>query len=279
MGPQAEGTTPPGAGGAVAVTADRRREDQAVMLERLGLEVRMYPLLRTEAGDVAALEAVTRRLAGRPPDYLVANTGYGMRTWLELAASWGLRDALVSSLKSGTAIAARGAKALGEVRRAGLDAWYKAPSETLQEVLDRLMAEELAGRSVAVQHHGGGDEVARCSQALEAAGASVIAVPVYRTGANSAEVAQALARAVVAGEVAAVTFTAAPQVEALAAGAASLGVSAQMADRFNSGAVVAACIGEVCAGAARRAGIQAPLVPDHPRLGALATAVARRLSA
>ena len=34
----------------VAVTADRRRDEQTVLLERLGAQVLMFPLLRTELG-------------------------------------------------------------------------------------------------------------------------------------------------------------------------------------------------------------------------------------
>ena len=138
----------------VAITADRRRDEQAVLMERLGVEVIMFPLLQTRPEDATVLRALTEKLVQEPPDYLVANTGYGMRTWLASTAEWGLQDGLVSALGSRTAIAARGAKALGELRKAGLDAWYKAPGETLEEVVARLRGEDLAGRSVVVQLHG-----------------------------------------------------------------------------------------------------------------------------
>jgi uroporphyrinogen-III synthase len=45
---------------------------------------------------------------------------------------------------------------------------------------------------------------------------------------------------------------------------------------FNDG-VIAACIGPVCARAARDAGIDSPLVPDRWRLGALVHALTRQL--
>jgi uroporphyrinogen-III synthase len=49
-----------------------------------------------------------------------------------------------------------------------------------------------------------------------------------------------------------------------------------LAQAFNSG-VLAACVGPVCAQAARALGIAEPLVPPHPRLGSLVTALTERL--
>lgn len=74
------------------------------------------------------------------------------------------------------------------------------------------------------------------------------------------------------------TFTAAPQIQALAGAAAAQGRTAPLLDAFNRGGVVAACIGPVCAEAALAAGIQQPLVPEHPRLGSLTNALAGYLS-
>jgi uroporphyrinogen-III synthase len=49
-------------------------------------------------------------------------------------------------------------------------------------------------------------------------------------------------------------------------------------DAFNVGGVVAACIGPVCAQGARLAGISAPLVPEHSRLGSLASTLGSYLA-
>src|SRR5581483_9104506 len=119
----------------VAVTADRRRDEQVVLLSRLGLKVRQFPLLRTSPANQDLLRSLTRALIERPPDLLLANTGYGMRTWFGLARDWGLLENLVKALAGTTLIGARGAKSLGELRRGGLDGAYRAPSETLDEVV------------------------------------------------------------------------------------------------------------------------------------------------
>ena len=60
--------------------------------------------------------------------------------------------------------------------------------------------------------------------------------------------------------------------------AAAHGLTAPLLDAFNSGSVVAACIGPVCAEGARAAGIEKPLVPEHPRLGSLTNALAGYLA-
>lgn len=261
----------------VAITADRRRDEQAVLLERLGLEVLMFPLLQTEPEDLGALQDLTGQVARHPPDYLLANTGYGMRTWLGLALQWGQQAALVDALQARTTIAARGAKALGELRKVGLDAWYKAPGETLEEVVERLTQEDLAGKSVVFQLHGEQSQGAVAQ--LEGAGAVVTCVPVYRMGEGGVVAAQALTGSIVDGGSDAVTFTAAPQVQALVRQARAIGADGELLDAINNGGVTAVCIGDVCAGAAISEGISAPLVPEHPRLGSLATALAANLSA
>ena len=86
----------------VAITADRRRDEQAVLMERLGVEVLMFPLLQTQSEDRGELRTLTEKVAKEPPDYLLANTGYGMRTWLGLAAEWGMQEQLVLALRSKT---------------------------------------------------------------------------------------------------------------------------------------------------------------------------------
>jgi uroporphyrinogen-III synthase len=259
----------------VAVTADRRRDEQTVLLERLGVQVLMFPLLHTEAADLGALRALTETIADTPPDYFVANTGYGMRTWLQLSAEWGLQEALVAALSS-SAIVVRGAKALGEIRKVGLDAVYKAPGETLEEVVDRLGDENLSEASVVVQLHGepAGPVLAK----LEQAAGRVDYVPVYRMGGGGTDAAATLIDTLVEGRLDVVTFTAAPQVQVLAGVAEAQGRLGTMLDAFNVGGVVAACIGPVCAQGARLAGITQQLVPEHARLGSLASAVASHLA-
>jgi uroporphyrinogen-III synthase len=74
-----------------------------------------------------------------------------------------------------------------------------------------------------------------------------------------------------------VTFTSAPAVHNLVALAGEAGLEAELLDAFNQGGVVAACVGPVCAEAARRAGVERPIAPPRGRLGLLVRTVSDAL--
>src|SRR3954453_15464383 len=91
----------------IGVTADRRWEEQAALLTRRGASVVHAPTIATHYLEHdETLRAVTRDVIKDEPDYLIANTGIGMRTWFEAAQAWGLAEALARAL-SRTKIAAR----------------------------------------------------------------------------------------------------------------------------------------------------------------------------
>jgi len=126
---------------------------------------------------------------------------------------WGVGEALRAHL-AGAEIVARGPKVRGAIRAAGLkDAW--APeSELMGEVLDRLLARDLDGTRIVVQLHG--DPLREAVDALRAAGAHVMTVPVYRwTLPADVGPAERLIEQIVSGELDAVTFTSAPAVAGL----------------------------------------------------------------
>lgn len=78
------------AGFTIGVTADRRRDELAALLERRGARVVLAPALRiVPLADDTDLRDATRACLDRPPDVLMANTGIGMRGWLEAAEGWG----------------------------------------------------------------------------------------------------------------------------------------------------------------------------------------------
>jgi uroporphyrinogen-III synthase len=247
------------AGFTVGVTADRRGEEQALMLRRLGVEVLRGPSVETlhvAEGD-GVLRARVDALIGQPPDFLVANTGLGIRSLFALAAGWGLEDELRSALGR-VRIAARGPKAAGAVRLAGLPVWWRAPTEQLDEVGDHLVAEGVAGRRVVFQLHGSDRE--SLAPALRAAGAEV------------------LIEACCEGRVDAVTFTAGPAVRNLIELADTVGRAGGLLDALN-GQVAVVCVGPVCAAVAREEGLTHPLVPDAWRLGSMVRLVGDTLRA
>lgn len=266
----------PLAGFTVGVTADRRRAELVTMLRRRGAEVVEAPALQiTPLHDDRQLEAATRAVLTNPPDIAVATTGVGFRGWLEAAEGWGLGERLRALLARAT-ILTRGPKATGAVRAAGLrDAWSPS-SESVAELLDHLLAQDLSAQSVVLQEHG--TPLPEVAAALRRAGASVIAVPVYRWAPppDPRPLAR-LVRAACAGQVDAVTFTSAPAVDNLFAAAARAGREDDLAAALR-GEVLAACVGPVCAAPLQRRGI--PTVrPDRGRLGALVRTIETELPA
>ncbi|HEX4863633.1 MAG TPA: uroporphyrinogen-III synthase [Acidimicrobiales bacterium] len=263
----------------VGITADRRSEDQAVLFRRLGADVIQGPTMRTLAvADEESLRGITLDLIARPPDYLVANTGLGIRTWFAAAADWELEERLRQALSEAT-ILARGPKAAGALTSAKLKIAWRSPSEQLSEVATHLTSEGVEGKRIAFQLHG--DDREPVTTALEAAGAQVIQVPVYRwilpSGSQSGE-AQRLIRLCCEGKVDAVTFTAGPQVRQMFELAEADGLGSQLMDAFNERKPLAACIGPVCAGVAVEEGIRDPVWPDSWRLGSLVKLVAATLT-
>lgn len=261
----------------VGVTADRRAEEQVAMLGRLGARVVHGPVIRTlPVGDDPALRALTESLIAEPPDYLVANTGLGVRSWMGLAATWGLDGPLRRALGR-TRIAARGPKAAAAVVIAGLDVWWKAESEQLSEVAERLLSEPLTGRRVALQLHG--DSRQDVTRLLTGRGAEVVEVPVYRwTLPDDRGPALRLVESVSKGALDAVTFTAGPAVRNFMALADGARRGRNVLEALNSGAVSVICVGPVCAAAAAEEGIERPLYPDRWRLGPMVRLVAQELS-
>jgi uroporphyrinogen-III synthase len=266
------------AGFTVGITADRRGEDQAVMFRRLGAEVVLGPTLRTlsvpESDD---LRRRTEEIIASPPDYLIANTGLGIRTWFAHAAELGLDEQLRAALGHGR-IAARGPKASGAVSMAGMSVWWRSPSEQLADVTDRLISEGMAGRRVVFQLHG--DRRRDVTTKLREAGADVLELPVYRWATPEGgplEGALRLIEMCCDGDVDAITFTAGPQVRNMIEIADSAGKAGRLLTALN-GKVLVGCIGPVCAEVAHEEGIHDLLVPDNWRLGSLVKAVAAALT-
>ncbi len=201
----------PLAGFTVAVTAARRREELTALLVRRGARVVEAPAIRIiPTHDDDELLAATRECVASPPDVVVATTGIGFRGWMEAADGWGLGEDLRSCF-GGAELLARGPKAKGAVRAAGLVETWSPASEASDEVLARLLEQGVQGRRVAVQLHG--EALPGFTSALRAAGAEVVEVPVYRwVPAEDVRPLQRLVEQVVAEAVDCVTFTSAPAV-------------------------------------------------------------------
>lgn len=254
----------PLAGWTVAVTAERRADEQARLLSDRGARVLMAPLVQARSCEPEPLRLVTEQIVATPPHVVVANTAVGMRGWLAQAASWGMGEDLHQVLR-GAEVLARGAKAAGALLTEGIPVVWQSEQETLADVEAHLLEREVAGARVVVQLDGSLDD--GMAVRLAAAGAKVTPVAVYEVvpiaGGRGAD---KLVAALEAGDVDAVTFTSPAAVRAFAL----LGLRAPLA----------ACAGPVTAAAAGVAGLRAVAVPRRSRLGpmvgALGLAMAQR---
>lgn len=256
----------PLAGYTVGITAARRREEFAAALERRGATVISAPAIRiVPLADDRELWAATRRCLDAPLDIVIATTGIGFRGWVEAADAWGIGEELIKAIGQATVLA-RGPKARGAIRAAGLRETWSPESESSSEVLEYVIADELDGKRIAVQLHG--EPLPDMLQTLRLAGAEVIEVPVYRwvlpedTGPL-----HRLIDAVCGAGVDAVAFTSAPAAASFLRAAREQGCDGQVRASLR-GPVVPACVGPVTAGPFQKEGI--PVIqPDRARLGAL----------
>jgi len=255
----------------VVIAVDRRSSELAAALERHGAVVRHAPALTIVPHiDDDSLVAATRTLIDARPDIVVATTGVGFRGWMEAADEAGLADELHAAL-AGAQIVARGPKARGAIQQAGLTADWVAESETSAELGEYLLAEGVAGRRVAVQHHGSGAD--GLDELLGDAGADVVSLTVYRWGPppDPAVVARSVLSAA-QGEVDAVLFTSAPGAAEWMAAAAREDALDAIVDRSRRGRLLLAAVGPITAGPLQDAGVE-PLIAERGRLGALVRAV------
>jgi len=246
------------------------------MLRRRGARVLHGPAIRTlPLGPEEGLRRATEVLVDTPPDVVVANTGIGIRSWFAAAESWGLGDDLTRAL-AGARILARGPKAAGAVLTAGLPVAWRAPSETLAELVEQLLLESLAGTRVALQLDGNSEQLQ--SDRMRRAGADVVDVPVYRwTLPPDRRPAIRVLQAACAGRLDAVTFTSAAALHNLFVLAERRDEGSLLRDAFND-PVLAMCVGPVCAQTAADHGVRG-IEPDRPRLGSMVHSLTEHLAA
>ncbi len=250
----------------VGVTSDRRSGDLIAALERRGAQVLHAPALKIAPNEQdTTLVAETRELIRRRPDVVLLTTGYGVRRWFEVADAAGLGAELTAVLEQAR-IFARGPKAVGAVRAAGLLDVQLSGSDTTAALVDAVPAAGLSGRRVAIQLHGFTD--AEQLRRLAGTSAEVLTITPYRwvRPASSDQVPR-LVEAACSHQLDAITYTSAPGAAATLETAYAMG----MGEAFvaaHAEHVTAAAVGPVTAQPLVEAGI-APIVPERYRLGAL----------
>jgi len=270
-------TKGPLAGFTIGVTADRRADEQMKLLTGRGADCVHGPVIKTHpVGSEDEIRSATEAVIARRPAVVVLTTGLGVRAWLEAADAIQLGDELRDAL-SGVDLLARGPKATGALVTAGFDVAWTAPRARYDDIVERLAAQETEGVLIAVQLDGAGAE--ELCERIEALGASVIRVPVYRWSLpEDTTAAERLIRSVVERRVDAVTFTAKPAVENFLEIAGFMGVLEDAVEALSTD-VDSFCVGPVCAGGFDDHPTVNIFVPERHRLGAMVQQIAAKFAA
>ncbi|HYC21397.1 MAG TPA: uroporphyrinogen-III synthase [Candidatus Bathyarchaeia archaeon] len=253
----------------------RRGDELAEMLRRRGADVIRAPALRElPLAESSAAGDLFLRLESGTIDVLLLLTGVGTRAMVAAVSDRYSTDQ-IRALLGGVALVARGPKPIAALRALGLVPAVVVPEpNTWRELLAALDRElPVGGRRVAVQEYGAANP--QLIAGLEARGAEVMRVPVYRWALplDTGPLREAAAR-LAAGEADVALFTSATQIDHLLLIAAEVpgreaAVIAALRER-----VVVAAIGPVCRAALAQRGIEPELVPEHAKLGPLVAALA-----
>ncbi|MER5682471.1 uroporphyrinogen-III synthase [Streptomyces sp. NPDC002205] len=264
----------PLAGFTVGVTAARRADELGTLLQRRGATVVHAPALRiVPLADDSELLAATEELIDQVPDVVVATTAIGFRGWIEAADGWGIGDRLLDRLRT-VELLARGPKVKGAVRAAGLTEAWSPGSESMAEVLERLLDEGVEGRRIALQLHG--EPLPGFVESLRAGGAEVVVVPVYRwMEPEDLAPLDRLLDITAARGLDALTFTSAPAAASFLNRAGKRGLLPEILGALQ-GEVVSACVGPVTALPLQARGIDT-IQPERFRLGPLVQLLCREL--
>ncbi|WP_437333030.1 uroporphyrinogen-III synthase [Sorangium sp. So ce394] len=284
--------SPDFAGRRVITFESRRAAEMASLIQRYGgvpvtaPTLREVPIERNErALDFA------RRLAGAELDLVILMTGVGTRALVAEAAPAldpghggdGAPDAdagaqgvsLMAAALSSVQLVVRGPKPAAALRELGVTRFVTVPEpNTWREIIEVVRGlGDLSGKRIAVQEHGAPSH--ELYAGLEAAGARVTPVPVYRWALpeDTSALRQAL-RLLADGGAAITLFTSRAQVEHALLVAAEEG----LVDRLRAGLArgMVASIGPVCTEALRAEGIEPDVEPEHPKMGHLVRAAAVR---
>ena len=272
MSPETQSDTndlTPGFGGLRVVAFESRMAAEvATMIERRGGVAIVAPAMREVPleDNHAALDFAERLLAGEF-DAVIFMTGVGTRALFAAMETRHQRAALVLALTAVTTVA-RGPKPIRAMRELGFEPSIVVPEpNTWREVLSALASRvELKGKRVAVQEYGVSNH--ELTAGLEARGASVTIVPVYRwtLPADRAPLRAAM-NAIAAGEADVAIFTSSNQVTNVMQLAEAEGIGDKVKRGFARMAV--GSIGPVCSEQIRAYGLNVDFEPEHSKLGHL----------
>jgi uroporphyrinogen decarboxylase len=259
----------------VVAFESRMAPEVAALIERRGGRAIVAPAMREVPLDdnQAAFDFAARLLIG-DFDVVVFLTGVGTRALFTVIETRYPRETTVEALHR-TIVVARGPKPLQVLRELGLQPQVVAPEpNTWRELLAMLTAAtSLRGKRVAIQEYGVSNR--ELIAGLEARGAEVVIVPVYRWALplDRGPLLEAL-RKITAGEADVAIFTSSHQVTNVIQVADAEGIGDAV--RRGLAAMAVGSVGPVCSEQLRAYGINVDFEPEHPKLGHLIKEAAAR---
>ena len=254
----------------------RKSQEMRSLLERHGCTAISAPSMReVPLSDQHEALAFGDELLRDEHGILVLLTGVGTRMLVDALSTKHDQAAVLAALGRAKLVC-RGPKPVAALKALGLKATLVAPEpNTSNDVLALLDAQlPVAGQRVAVQAYGRLNEP--LLDGLKARGAKVRSVAIYAWALplDTAPLAAAIEE-ICSGSVDVVMFTAAQQLAHLFQVAEQSGRQSALSDALKN-KVVCASIGPVMTEALQAQGLPADLEPEHPKMGHLVQAVARK---
>ena len=258
-------------GARVALLEARMTAEASDLVRRFGGVPYAVPALREEPRP-DEVPPFLDMLSARRFSLVIFLTGVGVTTLLRESERLGRLEEAVAALRA-TTIACRGSKPIAALKRYGITAQISAPEPyTTDELLGALNPIELRHTSVGIVHYG--ERHPGLADALRLRGADIEELCPYvwlmPTDTRPLEV---LARDLIDERIDAIAFTSQVQWRHLFRVATDIGCSGELVETLNRHTIVAA-VGPVCAAALRANGVTPDVLPAHPKLGSLITALA-----
>ena len=263
-------------GARVALLEGRMSRELANLVRRYGGEPLSAPALKEERLDRSKeVAAFIDSLRNGDLQVVLFLTGVGVSTLFKEADGLGRLPELLKALNEVTTVC-RGPKPTAVLRREHIriSVGVREPYTTT-EILEATATLSLRGKGVGLVHYG--ERNIPLAEGLEREGARLEELCLYEWHLpEDIGPLKQLVREVVAGSVDATAFTSQIQVRHLFQVAAEMGLADELNHALNTKTVVVA-IGPTCAAALESAGVTPKVVPQHPKMGTMMTALAAYL--
>lgn len=259
----------------VAAFESRNADEMARLIERQGGVPHVSPSMRESplAENHVAVDFAHRLITGQI-NIVIFLTGVGFRHLISAVERQVDRQRFLDSLADVTTIC-RGPKPVAAMKELGLAPTHRVPEpNTWRELLTTLDQHvPLANQPVALQEYGKTNS--SLIAGLEARGANVFRIPVYTWELpEDTTPLEENVRALAAGELDVILFTSAHQVTNLLRVAEQLNLVDDLRGALSQ--TVVASVGPTTSETLRDQNLPVDLEPEHPKMGTLVTAAARR---